>query len=141
MAGSPAVLDRIAKLALDQRRAALAPAGPVLCIAPAGSGKTTTLVARIAWLVDEGAEPESICAITFNKRAAEELRERVEVALAPLREGLARRVRIRTFHALGLEVLREAGVSVEPLLDREEVLRAIRPTTSVAERRRMDTVL
>ena len=134
------MLERLAKLQVDQRRAATAPAGPVLCVAPAGSGKTTTLVARIAWLVDEGAAPETICAITFNKRAAEELRERVALALAPLGEGLAERIRIRTFHALGLEVLREAGHAIE-LLDREEVLKAVAPRSTIADRRRLDTVL
>ena len=141
VAQHPAVAERLAKLQVDQRRAATAPPGPVLCVAPAGSGKTTTLVARIAWLIDEGAAPEEICAITFNKRAAEELRERVEVALAPLGEGLAARLRIRTFHALGLEILRAAGETVEPLLDRDEVLRAAVPSASAAERRRFDTIL
>jgi DNA helicase II / ATP-dependent DNA helicase PcrA len=135
------VVERLAKLQADQRRAATAPPGPVLCVAPAGSGKTTTLVARIAWLVDEGAEPETICAITFNKRAAEELRERVAAALAPLGEGLAERIRIRTFHALGLEVLREAGVAVQPLVDRDEVLRTVAPRSTVTDRRRLDTVI
>ena len=109
MAQHPAVSERLSKLQVDQRRAATAPPGPVLCVAPAGSGKTTTLVARIAWLIDEGAVPETICAITFNKRAAEELRERVAVALEPMGSDLAGRVRIRTFHALGLEMLRAAG--------------------------------
>jgi DNA helicase II / ATP-dependent DNA helicase PcrA len=137
----PDVAARLERLAPDQRRAATAPSGPVLCVAPAGSGKTTTLVARIAWLIDEGATPETICAITFNKRAAEELRERVTAALAPLDTGLAARVRIRTFHALGLEMLRAAGETVEPLLDREEVLRAVRPDAGAAERRRLDTIL
>jgi hypothetical protein len=47
-------------------------ARPVLCVAPAGSGKTTTLVARIAWLIDGGVDPATVAAITFNKRAAEE---------------------------------------------------------------------
>jgi superfamily I DNA/RNA helicase len=105
------------------------------------SGKTTTLVARIAWLIDQGAAPESVCAITFNRRAAEELRERVVVALEPLGEGMAARVRIRTFHALGLEMLLEAGLPTEPLVDRDEVLRAVRPDLPVAERRRFDTIL
>jgi superfamily I DNA/RNA helicase len=141
MPGHPAVVERLARLAPDQRQAAVAPPGPVLCVAPAGSGKTTTLVARIAWLIDEGAAPESVCAITFNKRAAEELRERVTVALEPLGEGLAARVRIRTFHALGLEMLRGAGEAVEPLVDRDEILRVVRPSMSVAERRRLDTIL
>ena len=51
----PSVTARLAALAPDQRLAATAAPGPVLCVAPAGSGKTTTLVARIAWLIDEGA--------------------------------------------------------------------------------------
>jgi DNA helicase-2/ATP-dependent DNA helicase PcrA len=99
------------------------------------------LVARIAWLIDEGAAPESVCAITFNKRAAEELRERVGAALAPIGEGLADRVRIRTFHALGLEVLRKAGEPVAPLLDRDEILRTVRPDATPADRRRLDTLM
>ncbi|HET9852954.1 MAG TPA: ATP-dependent helicase [Candidatus Limnocylindrales bacterium] len=137
----PAVAERLSKLQVDQRRAATAPPGPVLCVAPAGSGKTTTLVARIAWLIDEGAAPEQICAITFNRRAAEELRERVASALEPLGSDLAARVRIRTFHALGMEILREAGVAVEPLLDRDEILRAVRPDLTAAARRPFDTLL
>ena len=141
MANHPAVVQRLAKLQVDQRRAATEPPGPVLCVAPAGSGKTTTLVARIAWLIDEGARPESICAITFNKRAAEELRERVAAALVPMGADLAARVRIRTFHALGMEMLRGAGETVSPLLDREEILKAVRPDLAPAERRRLDTIL
>src|SRR5688572_31089589 len=94
---------RLARLAADQRAAATAPSGPVLCVAPAGSGKTTTLVARIAWLVDEGADPASVTAITFNKRAAEELAARLDAAVEPL--GIpAHAIRVRTFHALGREI-------------------------------------
>src|SRR5258706_14269220 len=137
----PAVVARLERLASDQRAAATAPPGPVLCIAPAGSGKTTTLVARIAWLIDEGAAPGSICAVTFNKRAAEELRERVDVALEPLGGGLSAGGRIRTFHALGLEVLRDSGRPVEPPLDRGEILATVRPDASPAELRRLDTLL
>src|SRR3989442_15535631 len=81
---NPAVAERRGRLAPDQRGAATAPPGPVLCVAPAGSGKTTTLVARIAWLVDSGAAPDTICAVTFNKRAADELEARVIEALRPL---------------------------------------------------------
>jgi DNA helicase-2/ATP-dependent DNA helicase PcrA len=137
----PAVSERLARLAPDQRRAATASPGPVLCVAPAGSGKTTTLVARVAWLLDEGIQPETVCAITFNRRAAEELRERLGIALQPLGEDIAQRVRVRTFHALGLELLREAGATVAPLLDRDVLLRAVRPDASPAERRRLDTVI
>ena len=74
----PSVAERLARLAPDQRDAAVAPPGPILCVAPAGSGKTTTLVARVAWLIGSGAAAAGeIAAITFNKRAAEELRERL----------------------------------------------------------------
>ncbi len=120
------VADRLAKLAPDQRSAATAPPGPVLVVAPAGSGKTTTLVARIAWLVASGVAPETVAAITFNRRAAVELGERVDAALAPL--GIDRgAIRVRTFHALGLEILRDAGASTGPLVDRAAVLREVAP--------------
>ena len=80
----PDVQARLDRLTPDQRAAATAPPGPILCVAPAGSGKTTTLVARIAWLVDDGVDPAAVAAITFNKRAAEELGERLDAALAVL---------------------------------------------------------
>ena len=124
----PSVAERLARLAPDQRAAATAPPGPVLCVAPAGSGKTTTLVARVAWLVDGGADPGSVCIVAFNKRAAEELAARLDAAVAPL--GVAAgSVRVRTFHALGREILSDAGVPVEPLADRDVVLRELFPAS------------
>jgi len=139
MAALPSsVADRLARLAPDQRAAAAAPPGPILCVAPAGSGKTTTLVARVAWLVGAGeADPASIAAITFNTRAAEELRARLDPALAPL--GVAPgAVRVRTFHALGLEILRDAGVRPE-LRARDAILRRACPDLDAAARRRLDS--
>ncbi|HEY5488073.1 MAG TPA: UvrD-helicase domain-containing protein, partial [Candidatus Limnocylindrales bacterium] len=131
------VAERLDRLAPDQRAAATAAPGPVLCIAPAGSGKTTTLVARIAWLVAIGADPARITAVTFNKRAADEMASRVDAALEPL--GLAPgSVRVKTFHALGREILADAGVAVEPLLDREAVLRDIWPDIDRSAVRRLD---
>jgi len=117
----PAIESRLARLAADQRTAAMAPPGPVLCVAPAGSGKTTTLVARIGWLVATGTDPATITAVTFNRRAADELGERLAAALEPL--GIEGHLpRVQTFHALGREVLQEAGAPVRNLLDRAEVL-------------------
>jgi superfamily I DNA/RNA helicase len=131
------VVDRLARLAPDQRQAATAPPGPVLCIAPAGSGKTTTLVARIAWLVATGADPQRITAVTFNKRAADEMAARVDSALEPL--GLAPgSVRVKTFHALGREILADGGERIEPLLDRESVLRDMWPDIDRGAIRRLD---
>ena len=133
----PSVAERLARLAPDQRAAATAPPGPVLCVAPAGSGKTTTLVARVAWLVDGGADPGSVCIVAFNKRAAEELTARLDAALVPL-DVAAGSVRVRTFHALGREILRDAGVAVEPLADRDAVLRDLFPGITRADRGRLD---
>ena len=131
------VSERLDRLAPDQREAATAPPGPVLCVAPAGSGKTTTLVARIAWLVATGADPAGITAVTFNKRAADEMAARVDAALEPL--GLApKSVRVKTFHALGREILADGGESVEPLLDREAVLREMWPDITVGAVRGLD---
>ncbi len=136
----PSVADRLTRLAPDQRAAATAPPGPSLCIAPAGSGKTTTLVARAAWLLATGTPPEAIRAITFNKRAAVEMTERLDAAVAPL--GVAPgTVRVSTFHALGREILRDAGVAVEPLADRPAVLRAVAPWADAADLLRLDTVV
>jgi DNA helicase-2/ATP-dependent DNA helicase PcrA len=132
------VVERLDRLAPDQRAAATAPPGPVLCVAPAGSGKTTTLVARIAWLVATGADPAGITAVTFNKRAADEMASRVDAAVEPLLDREAGAVRVKTFHALGREILAEGGEAVEPLLDREAVLRDIWPDISRGAVRRLD---
>jgi DNA helicase-2/ATP-dependent DNA helicase PcrA len=161
------VAERLARLAPDQRAAATAPPGPVLCIAPAGSGKTTTLVARVAWLVATGIDPATITAVTFNARAAEELRGRLAPALEPfgvpaataggvragaggVRAGAggepagavgvpqgAGPVRVRTFHALGLEILRDAG-RPPTLVPRDRVLRRVLPDVDATGRRRLD---
>ncbi len=131
-----AVRERLERLAPDQRVAATAPAGPVLCVAPAGSGKTTTLVARVAWRIATGTDPAHICALTFNKRAADELALRLDQALEPLsiQPGT---VRVRTFHALGREVLGDSGIDVRRLLDRAETLARMhgRPVPSPLLRR------
>jgi superfamily I DNA/RNA helicase len=138
--GHPSVVARLERLAPDQRTAATAPPGPLLCIAPAGSGKTTTLVARIAWLIDGGVDPATIAAITFNARAAEELRTRLTEAVAPLGvEGGT--IRVRTFHALGREILADAGASVEPLVDRLTILRRVAPAADPADWRRLDDAI
>jgi uncharacterized protein (TIGR00375 family) len=88
----------------DQRAAAAHPGGPLLIIAGPGTGKTRTLTHRIAHLVAErGVEPERCLAITFTRRAADEMRERLE-ALLP---GRAARLTVTTFHGLGALILRE----------------------------------
>ncbi len=135
----PSVAARLARLAPDQRAAATAPPGPSLCIAPAGSGKTTTLVARAAWLIATGTPADAIRAITFNKRAAVEMTERLDAAVEPLGIGPGV-VRVRTFHALGREILRDAGVPVEPLADRAAIIAEIAPWADEAAALGLDTL-
>ncbi|MCC6775407.1 MAG: UvrD-helicase domain-containing protein [Hyphomicrobiales bacterium] len=97
---SPGIL---AALDDQQRVAAAAVDGAVLIIAGPGSGKTRTLTHRIAHLIAErGAAPESCLAITFTRRAAAEMRER----LARLLPESAGAIPIHTFHSLGLAILR-----------------------------------
>ncbi|MEO8208512.1 MAG: ATP-dependent helicase [Chloroflexota bacterium] len=162
MTENAGLTERLARLDPEQRAAATAPPGPILCIAPAGSGKTSTLVARIAWLLAGGVDAGRVTAVTFNRRAAEELAERLAAALrgsGPAAEpaGAAELqsaaepagpaasssipVRVRTFHALGLEILRDAGKPTGPLLDRDEVLREILPEFSASQRRRLDLII
>ncbi|GAA0216231.1 hypothetical protein GCM10010492_12560 [Saccharothrix mutabilis subsp. mutabilis] len=84
----------------DQRAAAGSGGGPLLIIAGPGTGKTRTLTHRIAHLVTERAVPAEEClAITFTRRAAEEMAERLEA--------LGVRVAVATFHSLGVRILRE----------------------------------
>ncbi len=88
----------------DQRRAAGIVAGPLLIIAGPGTGKTRTLTHRLAHLLaDHGAAPQQCLAITFTRRAADELRER----LNRLRPDGAKQLTVTTFHGLGWSIVRE----------------------------------
>jgi superfamily I DNA/RNA helicase len=90
----------------EQRAAVKRTEGPVLILAGAGTGKTRTLVYRVAHLI-RGAQvdPSRIVAVTFTNKAAAEMRERVREYAADE----ARRVTISTFHSLGVRILREHG--------------------------------
>ncbi|GIJ28845.1 DNA helicase [Micromonospora qiuiae] len=103
------LLDRLDAM---QRVAASAPGGPLLIVAGPGTGKTRTLTHRIAYLCAElNVFPERCLAITFTRRAAEELRHRLDGLLGPVAED----VTVGTFHSLGLTILREnAGAAGLP---------------------------
>ncbi|MGH3341864.1 MAG: UvrD-helicase domain-containing protein [Carbonactinosporaceae bacterium] len=106
--GGTAAAGPVAGLDPDQRAAAALPPGPVLIVAGPGTGKTRTLTHRIAHLVTgagagHGVAPEHCLAITFTRRACEEMRER----LADLLPGQAARIAVTTFHGLGAQILRE----------------------------------
>lgn len=88
----------------EQREAVTHGSGPLLIIAGAGTGKTTVITRRIAWLISEGlAKTDEILALTFTDKAAQEMLERVDV-LVPY--GYTD-IWISTFHAFGDRLLRE----------------------------------
>ena len=88
----------------DQRRAVETVGAPLLVVAGPGSGKTRTLTRRIAHLVtNHGVDPARCLAITFTRRAAGEMRDRLRALLPDAWE----RVALHTFHSLGLSVLNE----------------------------------
>ena len=109
VSGSRAV-DYEKELNEAQFKAVTTTEGPLLIVAGAGTGKTRTLVYRVARLVEIGAKPESILLLTFTRRAAASMLTRA----AALADARCQRVSGGTFHSLGHSVLRkfadEAGV-------------------------------
>lgn len=107
----------------EQGRAAMHRGAPFLLEAGPGTGKTQTLVGRVARLVDEGIDPRSILVLTFSNKAAGELSER----LAGLRPKAASAMWVGTFHAFGLDLVRryhkQLGFPREPrMMDRSEAI-------------------
>ncbi|MFH1037530.1 MAG: ATP-dependent helicase [PVC group bacterium] len=95
-------IDYEADLNPQQLAAVLAPDGPSLVIAGAGSGKTRVVTYRVACLLERGVRPEEILLLTFTKKAAEEMLRRVE-ALVPVETS---RIWGGTFHHVGNRILR-----------------------------------
>lgn len=93
------------KLDLSQGKAAHVPHGPFLLEAGPGTGKTRTLIGRILFLLERRVLPDSILALTFSNRAAEEIRARV----AQVAPEAAPHIWMGTFHAFGLELLHKFG--------------------------------
>lgn len=96
------MIDYARALNEAQHQAATSGPGPVLVVAGAGSGKTRTIVYRLAWLAEHGVEPDAILLLTFTRKAAQEMLQRAGQLLD---HGLTG-VRGGTFHAFAFGALR-----------------------------------
>lgn len=107
MDNGPQSADELAsRLNEPQREAVTHEGGPLLILAGAGSGKTRVLTHRLAWLVASGrADAHEILAITFTNKAAQEMRDRVELLINRSTKGLW----VMTFHAACARMLRIDG--------------------------------
>jgi DNA helicase-2/ATP-dependent DNA helicase PcrA len=123
----------------QQFQVATAPDGAALVIAGAGSGKTRTLIYRLAWLVHRGVKPESILLLTFTRRAAHEMLKRA----AQLLDERCQRVSGGTFHSVAAVILRRYGkaLGLSPsftILDRsdaEDVIQLLRGEMGLSPQR------
>ena len=110
-----------------QREAVRNTLGPMLVIAGAGSGKTSVLTTRVALLLSQGVPPERILALTFTKKAAEEMRERI----IRMHGDDARRVVMGTFHSVFIRFLRPFAERINypqsfTILDEDDSLATLR---------------
>lgn len=131
-------LDYAAALNAQQLAAVTAGEGPSLVIAGAGSGKTRTLVYRVAYLIDSGIDPSHILLLTFTRKSAQEMLERAGALIGARSE----RVRGGTFHSVANMLLRRYGRSIglEPgftILDRgdaEDLIALVRAQLGLNEK-------
>ena len=95
-------IDYKADLNEEQYKVVIGGEGPCLVLAGAGSGKTRTLVYRVAYLLEKGVEPNRILLVTFTNKAAKEMTSRIELLLKNKPKGLWG----GTFHHIGNRILR-----------------------------------
>ena len=133
----------LAQLNDEQRAAATHPGGPLLILAGAGTGKTTTLCARVAWLLAQGVAAERILLLTFTRRAAREMVERSR-ALTDRVVPNGGRVLGGTFHSVAHRLVRlhasslglAPGFGVLDAGDAADLLDLVRQEHGQAGRRR-----
>jgi DNA helicase-2/ATP-dependent DNA helicase PcrA len=99
----------LSKLNEEQYQAATASYGNNLIIASAGTGKTSTIVARIAYLLNKGVRPQDLLLLTFTNKASQEMVERVARYFD---ESIAKKIQSGTFHAVSYRLLKEAGKKI-----------------------------
>ena len=104
----------LGKLNPEQRKAVECVEGPLLVFAGAGSGKTRVITNRIAYLISEkGVSPDNILAVTFTKKAAGEMQERVKQILIEIGADPENMPTIGTFHSIGALLLRKNAGAVD----------------------------
>ena len=131
-------IDYAAALNSQQLAAVTAGEGPSLVIAGAGSGKTRTLVYRVAYLIDSGVDPSNILLLTFTRKSAQEMLQRAGELIGARSE----RVCGGTFHSVANLLLRRYGrsIGVEPgftILDRgdaEDLIALVRSQLGLNEK-------
>ncbi|MFZ3584622.1 ATP-dependent helicase, partial [Loktanella sp. DJP18] len=107
----PKISDVTEGLNPKQKLAVETTEGPLRILAGAGTGKTTVLIRRIANIIKKGlARPEEILAITFTRKAAGEIRERLGHMLG---DDVARRVSVGNFHSISSEMLRRHAQRID----------------------------
>ena len=105
-----------------QREAAMYTEGPLLILAGAGSGKTSTMTRRIAYMIlEKGISPYEILAVTFTNKAAREMKERVESLI-----GTGTNMWIMTFHSACLRILRMNADRIGYTRDSRSMIPSIR---------------
>jgi DNA helicase-2/ATP-dependent DNA helicase PcrA len=148
---APSAIDQVlSDLNPQQRTAAEHGEGPLLIVAGAGTGKTATLVHRVAWLIATGVNPGRILLLTFTRRAAAEMLRRADAVLRRLARAQAgaagnrltsARVWGGTFHAIATRLLRRHGKSIglppgfiiHDRSDSEDLLNVVRTERGLAK--------
>ncbi len=155
-----AIDDVLSRLNPQQREAATHGDEPLLIVAGAGTGKTATLVHRVAWLIARGVDPSRILLLTFTRRASAEMLRRVDALLRQLARaqqndttGSSKKLsaeakRLRgtrvwggTFHAVATRLLRKygkaiklpAGFTIHDRTDSEDLLNVVRTEQGLAK--------
>eukprot|EP01029_Cantina_marsupialis_P011420 TRINITY_DN254642_c0_g1_i1.p1 TRINITY_DN254642_c0_g1~~TRINITY_DN254642_c0_g1_i1.p1 ORF type:complete len:119 (-),score=17.12 TRINITY_DN254642_c0_g1_i1:51-407(-) len=93
----------------DQLSAATCPTGYNLIIASAGTGKTSTIVGRIANLINGGVKPDEILLLTFTNKAAAEMVQRVAKFFG---KEIAQKIMAGTFHSVSYKLLKQLNINI-----------------------------